>query len=133
MAQQEELLRQFQDDGEQDEELSRDVFVDVARKGLDVGAVSVDHGRMRARQLGYELGDVVDLGVVEDPRAHLAQAERLVPVVPAVLQVGAVLELLLRREFEDFPADGELLVYLLLREAEIDNVEESLNGGFLLC
>lgn len=60
-----------------------------------------------------------------------AQPERLVPVVAAVLEVRAVPELLLRRQLEHFPADGELPVHLLLGQPEVDDVEEAdLLDGF---
>jgi hypothetical protein len=128
MSLQEIILGQFEDEGEEHEELIHDVVVDVAREVLDDGTILVDDLRVRPLKLGDEVGDVVDLGVVEDTRVHLPQALGLIPIVLALLQVGTVFEFLLRRQIKHFPAKSELLVYLLLCQAEIDDVEKALGS-----
>jgi hypothetical protein len=125
MPLEEEVLWELEDDGEEYEKPADDVVVDVPRESLDSGAVLIDHRRLRPLELRYELGDVVNLRVVVDARPHLTQAQRLVSVVPAVLDIRAVLELLLGWEVEYFLADGELLIYLRLCQTEVDDVEKS--------
>lgn len=99
--------------------------MDVPREGLDVRTVLVDHLWVRPLQLRDELRDVVDLRVVDDARAHLPESKRLISVVPAVLKVRAILELLLGWKLEHLLANGKLFIDLLLRQAEVDDVEKS--------
>ncbi|KIH86865.1 hypothetical protein SPBR_08101 [Sporothrix brasiliensis 5110] len=120
------VLGQLEDQGKEHEQLADDVVVDVAGKVLNLGPVGRDHGRMGPLGVGGdELGDVVDFRVVGDAGRHLAQAQRLVAVVAAVLEVGALKHRL---------ANGKLAVDLLLAQAKVDNVEEAdgLDGGLEL-
>lgn len=90
------VLGQLEHEREQHEQLAHNLEMDVPRERLDLVPVLAHHSRVsaRVRVLGREFGDVVDLRVVLDPRARLQFAEplRLVPVVPAVFEVGAVLQ-----------------------------------------
>jgi hypothetical protein len=74
VAPREVVLGELEDDGEEGEQLSDDGVVDVAREGLDLVGVLVDDGRVRAGEVRGELGNVVDLGVVEDARTDLLLA-----------------------------------------------------------
>lgn len=121
----EEILGQFEDDGEEDEQLADDLEMDVSREAFDLGPVSRDDGRVVARVPSGEFGNVVDLRVVADAGLDLAGPQRLVAVVPAVLEVGPVLEFLVHGEFKDLLAQTELSIDLVLAQAKIGDVEES--------
>lgn len=94
-------------------------------KRLDLVPVLLDELRLRPLVRRDELGDIEDFSVVEDAWTDFAQAQRFVAFVTAILEVGAVLQFLLSGELEDLFANGKLSVYLLLGEAEVDDVEEA--------
>lgn len=72
-----------------------------------------------------ELGDVVDLRVFSNARLDLPQTQRLVPVVPAILEVSTIFDFLLCGQVKDLLAKAELAVHLFLREAEVGYVKET--------
>jgi hypothetical protein len=125
---QEIVLGQLEHQREQHEELAHNLEMDVLCEIPDLVPMVGDDLGVIARVLLGEFRRVVDLRVVLDAVLDLADPERLVAVVPAVLEVGAVFELLLRGELEDLFAQAELPVDLLLREAEVDDVEEAWRG-----
>jgi len=108
------VLGQFQDYREQDQQFAHDLGMDVPGKMLDFIPVVLDKLRVFAGVLGDELGNVVDFRVVFDPGLDVADAERLVAVITAVLEVGAIFHLLVRRQLEDLLAQAELSVDLFL-------------------
>jgi hypothetical protein len=122
---QEIVLGQLEHQREQHEELAHNLEMDVLCEIPDLVPMVGDDLGVIARVLLGEFRRVVDLRVVLDAVLDLADPERLVAVVPAILEVGAVFELLLRGELEDLFAQAELPVDFLLREAEVDDVEEA--------
>ena len=101
--------------------------MDVLCEKPDLIPVLLDQRRMVARVPLGEFGRVVDLRVVLDAVLDLADAQRLVAVVAAVFEVGAVFDLLRGGEVEDLLAQAELPVDLLLSQAEVGDVEEAWN------
>ena len=99
--------------------------MDVLGEKPDLIPVLLDQRRMVARVPLGEFGRVVDLRVVLDAVLDLADAQRLVAVVAAVFEVGAVFDLLRGGEVEDLLAQAELPVDLLLSQAEVGDVEEA--------
>lgn len=120
-----EILWQFQNDGQKYQQLARNVVGDVSRETLNVLTVRIDNLRMPALQFRDELGDVVDLRVVIDTRTDLTEPHRLVPIVPAVLQVSAVFQLLFCGELEELFANRELAIDIFLAETEVGDVEKA--------
>ena len=57
----------------------------------------LDHIGLRSLVQSIEFWDVEDLSVVEDSRADLTEAKRLVAIITTVLEIGSVLQLLLSR------------------------------------
>lgn len=129
MDREEIVLRQLEHQREQDQQLAHNLEVDVSRKELDLGPVLPDHRRVVAVIRRDEFRDVVDLRVVFDARFDLAQSERFVAVVPAVLEVRAVLEFFCLGEVENLFAQAELPVDFVLRQAEVGDVEKSCMQG----
>lgn len=142
------FARQLQDDSKQHQQLVHDAVMDVAGKVLYLCPVSVDDFGLSPLEGWDELGDVEDLRVVEDAgldfllhesakhlmsptclpyiymKVSYPQAERLIPVVATILQVGPVQELFFGGKVKDCLANGKLPVDLFLAEAKIDDVEE---------
>lgn len=84
--------------------------------------------RQERRLIKFE--NVVHLKIVAHAAAvslgeQLLHALGAIAVVVAILEVGAVLQLLLDRKLEDFLADGELVVDFVLRQPKVDDVEEA--------
>ena len=71
VAVEEGALGDFEDDGDQSQELVHDVLVDVAMEALDFGPMALDHVRVRALVLRDELEDVVHLHIVAPARQDL--------------------------------------------------------------
>ena len=124
---QEIILRQFQHERKQHEQLPHDLEMNVLRKMFDLITVVVYDGRVRVLRGvgGCELRDVVDLRVVLDVVFDCPDAARLVAVVAAMFEVGAVLDLFFRGEVEDLLAQAKLAVNLVLGETEVGDVEET--------
>jgi len=122
---QEVILWQLQHQCEQDEQLAHDLKVDVLRKIPDLVPMLADHGRMRAFILRHKFGDVVDFRVVLDARLDLSDPQGFVSIVSAILQVGAVFNLLFRGQVKHLLAQAELSINFFLREPEVGNVEET--------
>lgn len=102
-----------------------DVLVQVAVELFDLGVVISDHYRMGPLVLFDELEDVVALPVVAQAGILFDHAERSVAVVVSILQVGPILQFLVFGQIEYLLSDGELSVYVCLREAEVDDVEKT--------
>ena len=125
MAVEQKVLRKLEDNCNETKQLKHDRLVHVAMKSLNLSPVSLDDVRVGPFVLRDELEDIIHLHVITPARKDLNRPEWSVPVVAASFEVGAVLELLSFREFEEFLADGELTVDFLLGETEVGDVEES--------
>ena len=125
MAVEQKVLRKLEDNCNETKQFKHDRLVHVAMKPLNLSPVSLDDVRVRPFVLRDELEDIIHLHVITPARKDLNRPEWSVPVVAAGFEVGAVLELLSFREFEEFLTDGELTVDFLLGETEIGDVEES--------
>ena len=99
--------------------------MDMFSKVFDLVPVLSNNFWLRTLVLRYELWNIEDFGVVKDAWLYLADAQRLITIVAAVLEVRAVSQQFLRWESVEFLSDGELTIYLLLAEAEVDDVEEA--------
>ncbi len=120
------LVRQAQDDGEQAQQRQHDVGVQRAVEVLDLGKVRLQQRRLvvLAREVGRELGEVVDLHVVLGVALQVSARS-----APAVVVRGRVVDLVLlllrHGQVEEILGQRELLVYLCLREAEVLHIEEA--------
>ena len=120
-----EVLWQFKHDGKQREQLRYNTIVDRFREVPDLIPMLSKYFRLRTLILWDKLGNVEDLCVVNNAWSDLTQAKRLVTVVLALLEAGAVFEFLFGRKLKDLLADSELAVDLILCETEVDDVEEA--------
>lgn len=100
-------------------------MVDESTELLDLGQVVLDENRMRPLVLSDEFRDVVDLSVVEVAWNNLADTSGFVAIVASILQIRSVLQFFFRGKVEKLFADGELVVYFFLGQAEIGYVEET--------
>lgn len=126
MAVHQEFLRDFQDCREQTKHDMCYFFMNMAMEPLDLGVVFQHDGRMCPPVFLEELEHVVALPVITESGVLLDHPKRSVSIVISVFEVRAVLEFLFLGQFEDLFSQGELLVDLFLRKAEIDSVEETL-------
>lgn len=76
-------------------------------------------------------GDVIDFNPVTDTSPKHIPASGPVPVVFAIIQVRDVLGFLLKGQVVKVATEGILAVNLLLRDAKVDDVEETLSANSL--
>jgi hypothetical protein len=99
----------------------------LATERLDLINVVLKHSGMLSLMMSIELGKVVDLDVIRDPRCKRAKTSRAVTVVIARLESFGVmvLESFFQREVVKLATQGELAVYFLLTDVEVVDIEES--------
>jgi hypothetical protein len=87
------IFGEFEDDCDQDKEFAHNELVDVFAEIVDRGPSVKDYLRVWAVVGWYRLRHVIDFCIVEDTGSEFADAFRLIAIIPAVFEVGAVLKL----------------------------------------
>jgi hypothetical protein len=82
---------------------------------------------MLSLMITIELGKVVDLDIIRDPRCERAKTSRAVTVVITRFESFGVmvLESFFQREVVKLAAESKLTVYFLLTDVEVVDVEET--------
>jgi hypothetical protein len=126
MSLQKIIFGKFQDDSEKYEEFRYNFMMYESSKILNLRPIFSYERWMRLFILGDEFWDIVDLGVVEMTWYYLSNSSLFVAVIAPIFEIRPIFQFLFCWEIEEFFADGKLMVYLLLREAEVSYVEEAL-------
>lgn len=123
----EEILGDFEEEGEKAEKLYHDFRVAFATEGFDFVNVVLKDGGVLTVVVAVEFGNVVDLDVVDDAGSQGAKAGGAVAVVFAGFEVFeiVVFEFLFEREVVEFATESKLAVYFLLADVEVLDVEEA--------
>lgn len=125
MALNEIVLGQFQDNREENQQLGDYVVDDMLPETFDLVPVVLDELRVRTLVMRDKLWNVVDFSVVVLAGHDLADPERFVTIVSAILEICAIFDLFLGREVEELFSDCKLPVDGFLAQTEVDDVEES--------
>jgi hypothetical protein len=99
----------------------------LATERLDLVNVVLKHSGMLSLMVSIELGKVVDLNVIRDPRCKRAKTSRAVTVVITRFESFGVmvLESFFQRQVVELAAKSKLTVYFLLTDVEVVDVEET--------
>lgn len=121
------LLIDFQQEGEQPQQLNHNFGMTLTTEGLDLIDVVLEDRRMFTLMMPIKLGKVVDLDVVRDTRGERAKTSRPVTIVIARFESFdvVVLEPFLQWKVVELTTQSKLAVYFLLTDVEVVDVEET--------
>lgn len=119
------VLWQLEHDRNQSQQFLHRVLGNVALKLFNLRPVLVDNIRLRTLKLWDKLEDIVHFDIVTQAGEQLDRALRTIATIVSMLKVGSMPELLFYRELEDLFANGKLLVYFLLAQTKVGDVEEA--------
>lgn len=125
------VLRKFKSESDENMKRVEDVGMERASEFLDFMNVLLNDVGVVTLMIAIKFGDVIDFNPVPDTPSKYTPASGPVPVVFAILQVRDVFGFLLKGQIVKLATKGILAVNLLLGNAKVDDVEESLSADSL--